>query len=178
MNRKRLLILLGLFSLCQPAYAEIYRWTDEAGTVIYSDQPRQGAETVDLPGITSYRSPAIPTESAAADSTQDFDEESASYEAFAISSPANDATIRDNSGRVEVSLSLTPALQEGHSVVYELDGEQFKVEGVSHALTNVDRGTHTLKAHIVDSQGKAVTAVAKTTFHLKRISILRKPTAQ
>jgi hypothetical protein len=175
---KPLLILLPLFCLCIPAYAEIYRWTDESGNVVYSDQPRQGAEAVKLPGITSYRGPAVPTSTRQGDNTQQEQQEFTKYSSFAISSPANDATIRENSGRLDVILSLTPDLEEGDSVVYELGGNQFKVKGTSHTFTNVDRGTHTLKASIVDAQGKAVTPVVSTTFHMKRISTLTKPKAQ
>jgi hypothetical protein len=178
MTKKSLLTLLSIFSLCIPVHAEIYRWTDETGTVIYSDQPRQGAEAVKLPGITSYSGPSVPKTTRQADSKPEEQEEFTKYSSFEISSPADDATVRENTGRVEVTLSLTPALEKGDSVVYELDGAQFKVEGVAHAFTNVDRGTHTLKAFIVNAKGQAVTSVVSTTFHLKRTSILNQPAAQ
>ena len=177
MNKKPLLTLLSIFSLCIPVQAEIYRTTDETGAVIYTDQPGQGAEVVKLPGVTTFSGTSIPTNNRQADSTQD-QGEFTKYTSFAISNPANDATIRENSGRVEVSLSLTPELDETDSIVYELSGKQFKVKGTSHVFNNVDRGTHTLKAHIVDDKGNIVAPVVSTTFHLKRVSTLSKPRAQ
>ena len=177
MTIKPLLTLLPIFCLCIPAHAEIYRWIDEAGNVIYSDQPRQGAETVKLPGMTTFSGPPVPTNSRQVDSTQDQDELT-KYTSIKFRNPVNDTTIRENSGRVEVSLSLTPGLGKDHSVVYDLDGQLFKIQGVSYTFTNVGRGTHTLKAHVVDAKGKKVSPVASTTFHLKRISVLNKPKAQ
>jgi hypothetical protein len=158
-------------------HAEIYRTTDETGAVIYSDQPQQGAEVVKLPGVTTFSGSSIPTNNRQADRTQD-QGEFTKYTSFEISTPANDATIRENSGRVEVSLSVAPELDEADSIVYEMNGKKFKVKGTSHVFDNVDRGTHTLKAHIVDDKGRVVSPVASTTFHLKRISTLIKPKAQ
>ncbi len=178
MNKKRLLLLLPLFGFCLPATGEIYRWTDENGEVIYSDQPRQGAETVKLPGITSYRGPSTPKSSRPVTSNDKGKASYNRYKTFNIASPVNDSTIRENSGRVDVSLVLDPPMFEGDSVVYELSGQRFKVVGSSHSLSNVDRGTHTLKAHIVDSKGQQVSPVVSTTFHLKRISTLNKSKAK
>jgi len=177
MTKKPLLTLLSLFSLCIPVQAEIYRTTDETGAVVYTDQPGEGAEVVKLPGVTTFTGSSIPTSSRQTDSTQD-QGEFMKYTSLEISSPANDATIRDNSGRVEVSLSLAPELDEADSVVYEINGKKFKVKGTAHVLENVDRGTHTLKAHIENDKGNVVSPVAATTFHLKRISTLTKPKAQ
>lgn len=177
MTNKPLLLLIPMLCTSVVVDAEIYRWTDESGTVIYSDQPRQGAEAVKLPGVTSYTGPQLPTTTRSADTAQE-QQEFNQYSLFKISSPANDATIRENTGRVDVTLNIEPALKQGHKVVYELSGQQFRVEGTSHTFNNVDRGTHTLKAFIADAEGKPLTPVETTTFHLKRISILTKPKAQ
>lgn len=164
-----IILLTALYSI--GAQAEIYRWTDESGTVIYSDNPQKGAEEVHLPGLSSYSSPAI---KASGDSTVDDNKaDSQKYTSLKINNPVNDATIRDNTGRVEVNIDVTPALKEGHLIVFDLDGQIFKSDGLNYAFTNVDRGTHTLKAYVTGPNGQTLSAVASTQFHMKKTSVIK-----
>ncbi len=170
MKLSAIILLTVLCSLS--VQAEIYRWTDESGNVIYSDQPQKGAEEVHLPGLTSYSSPAIKESQS---NTSDNDNNGAQkYTSFKINNPVNDATIRDNTGRVEVNIDVTPALKEGDLIVFDLDGQIFKASGPNYAFTNVDRGTHTLKSYIVGEDGKTLSAVATTQFHMKKASVVKK----
>jgi len=170
MKLSAIILLSVLCSLS--VQAEIYRSTDESGNVTYSDQPKEGAEEVSLPGITSFSSPAIKESSS---STIDNNKDDAEkYTSFKINNPANDATIRDNTGRVEVNIDVTPALQAGDLIVFDLDGQIFKSDGVNYAFTNVDRGTHTLKAYVTGSNGQTLSAVASTQFHMKKAIIKKK----
>ena len=162
-----------LFS--QASLAEIYRWVDEAGNTIYSDKPHKDAEKVELPGISSYASK--PVSKTANNNQNNAGEEQARYSVFKISQPANDATVRENSGRVVVLLELSPALLDGDTVVFDIDGKIFKQKVPQILFSNVDRGAHILKAYITDTQGKTVTPVVTSQFHMKRASILNRPAA-
>ena len=153
------------------AYAEIYRSTDAEGNVIYSDQPRPGAKTMNLPGLTSYPGTAYST-SSTNNASADQSKNKPVYSEFNISTPANDETIRANSGDISVSLGVSPALKAGHVVVLDVNGQQFKGNSTLFNLKNVDRGTHILKAHIENAAGEKQTDVVSNTFHLKRASVL------
>ena len=96
----------------------VYKNVQPDGTVVYSDQPAQGAEELKLPELQTYTQTPIRggddqdgAASAAADPAG-----FAGYQTVAVSSPEDDATLRDNAGTVSVSLTLEPALQVKHSV--------------------------------------------------------------
>jgi len=171
MNVKHIVLLLSVFTLFS-AHAEIYKWVDSGGKVIYSDRPRAGAQRVKLPGIATYKSktaPAnIPTYSSAKGAKKAKDVKG--YESFKIVSPANDVAIRENAGNVRVVMSSSPALKKGHKTVISLDGKTGQAPGLSYTFNTVDRGTHVLNAYIVDAGGKKLIEASPVTFHLLRIS--------
>lgn len=163
--------LIGLMLFTQFVYAEIYRWVDEAGNTQYSDQPHKNAEEVTLPGITSYTS--TPVKSTTTTNNEPVVKPER-YKSFKISEPANESTIRENSGSVVVSIAIEPSLYRGDTVIYDIDGQVFKLKSTSHGFTDMARGTHVLKVHIVNSQGEPVTPVISSQFYLKRASVLNR----
>ena len=148
---------------------KIYKWTLSNGDVVYSDKPppSEQADEVTLEPLQTFSAPPAP-------SLDDEDDEPKAaepqgYEEFKVTSPTNDATIRDNGGNVRVSLSLTPGLQSGHSIEVMIDGQPIgSGKSTSLTLTEVDRGTHTVQATIKDSDGKEVARSNSVIFHLKR----------
>lgn len=152
------------------AQAEIYRWVDSSGNTIYSDQPHKNAEEVKLPDITSYRSEPVKNSPTTTEPTAKAER----YTTFKITEPANESTIRDNTGKVVVSLEVVPKLHKGDQVVFDVDGQVFKQRATRQTFTDVPRGTHILKVHIIDAQGKAVSPVATSQFYVKRASILNR----
>ncbi len=148
---------------------KIYKHSLPNGDVVYSDKPPppdQGEE-VTLEPLQGFSLPPAPP---LQDSTAKKDEpETIGYEDFKVTSPSNDATIRDNGGNVPVSLSLTPGLRNGHSIELMMDGQSIgSGKSTSVTLTEVDRGTHTVQAAVKDNQGKEIARSNSVIFHLKR----------
>lgn len=150
----------------------VYKTVDEQGNVIFTDTPTTGAEeiqvrepqTVRNPEADSYRhKPRRATPRAAA-----------RYSAIAISSPADDSTIQDNAGNVNVAVTTTPPLRGGDQIEITIDGGKVAsgTQG-SYTLNNIDRGTHIVIARIVNAGGKVLTLSAPVTFHLRRQAISR-----
>ncbi|MTI62601.1 MAG: DUF4124 domain-containing protein [Methylophaga sp.] len=176
---------LSLLLFLLPVHAEIYRWVDESGNVVFSDEPQPGAETVDLPPATTY----TPAEDEAV--TDDIlklspdDDEQATQETQApdyqirIVAPGNDESIWVNNGDVTVSMIVEPALdtERGDKVLLHLDGEPVAEPRASTTfqLNNLSRGTHNLNAMVVDSNGMTLTSTGSVTFHLHRASIQNNP---
>ncbi len=148
---------------------KIYKYTLSNGDVVYSDKPPPAdqGEEVTLEPLQGF---SLPAPRPLAQSTADKDEaEPTGYREFKVTSPSNDATIRDNGGNVRVSLSLTPGLRGGHSIEVMMDGQSIgSGSGTSITLTEVDRGTHTVQAAIKDSDGKEIARSNSVIFHLKR----------
>ena len=148
-------------------HAEVYRSVDESGNTIFTDKPQKDSEKVDLPGLTTYESP--PYKEIKAEKTRNPITAFTSYTEFKILSPASKETIRDANGNISVNLLVTPELQVklGHRIVLYVDGAKVASTTVSkYKLTNINRGSHTLSAQIVNSNGKPFSELISTAFYL------------
>ncbi len=166
--------LLCLFLLtCLPAFAGVYTYLDADGNRVFTDQPRRAnaerlelapTNRADLPTPVASPPPALPPVLLPA------------YQLLRITLPEPDATIRDNSGGLLVTLESEPGLLEEHSYRVLLDGKPYGAPARSpvFALDNIDRGTHQLAAEIIDGEGRIVERTPNQPFHLKRISLAQK----
>ncbi len=158
-----------------PLWAGVYRWVDPTGQVHYSDQPGIGAKEIELREPTVY-TPVNPSSPAATGTTdQQQPADAVEYTAMTITSPADDEAIRSNPGTVDVAIELEPALFKGHKVRIYLDGSAAsgELDATNVTLQNVDRGTHTLQAAVVDAGGRELIRSAAITFHMLRIATPR-----
>jgi Domain of unknown function (DUF4124) len=171
---KRVLILLVLFA-CQ-ANAEIYKSVNADGDVVFSDTPTQGSERVKMPPLPTYTPPPLPPPSFTPAQTP---EQADFYKTFDIVSPANEETVRNNLGILNVEASLTPGLQvrQKHRVQFFLNGEPYgaPVGKTSLTISNLDRGEYTLSASVVDADGNALITTGQIVLFMKRNSILQNP---
>ena len=167
---KRLILLILCF-IPLVAGAAIYRSVDKNGNVSFSDQPQPGAKKLDLPPIPTY---SPPTPEPSTGKGKEKAHAAAGYTHFAITTPSNDATIRSNTGTVQIHLSLKPGLQSGDHIVLKVDGQPYggKVATTQITFQNLSRGTHTLKAEVVNAQGKVLISTSAVTIHLHRASRL------
>ena len=109
------------------AHSELFKWKDAEGNLIYSDQPPPGQpkeETrVDeeaLPEIIPV--PAVEaTTSSNRSSNTDVTNSSLlnSYQNFSITQPIHDTSIRENSGKVHISVRVEP------NIFVDRDGRRF-----------------------------------------------------
>ncbi len=148
---------------------KLYKYTLSNGDVVYSDKapPVDQGEEITLEPLQGFKLPPAPP---LKDSTAKKDEaKPVGYEEFKVTSPTNDTTIRDHGGNVRVSLSLRPGLRGGHSIEVMMDGKSIgSGNSTSVTLTEVNRGTHTVRASVMDSEGKEIARSNSVIFHLKR----------
>lgn len=167
-------ILLAAFSVSTGA--DVYRWVDESGQVQFSDRPPEsGAERVDLPPTSTYTPRQLPQTLLKPKPTEAGGEKGQlAYERIAIVKPEQDATIRDNTGRVEIQVDLKPGLRPGHRLALYMDGDSVfdRLNTTAVALTNVVRGSHELRVRVLDANGAEVIASEPTIFHLHKASVL------
>ncbi len=173
-----LLVILPL--LVMPVDAGVYKWTDESGQVHYTDQYQEGSEAVDLPEPSVYKPVPVPgaTESPAAGAEA---APAGDYDLLEVAAPVHDETIRNNEGKVTVSLRLEPTLRQGDVIELFLDGEKRgELRSAGGTLSGVNRGTHSLKVRVVDASGQELISSPAVNFHLRRESRLfpqrQKPT--
>jgi len=163
-----LLLLVLLTGLVQAA---VYKTVTETGEVIYSDTPTQGSERVRLPELPTYTPPPLPkiTASPAKQPVKSL------YESMTFSEPVNEATVRNNQGLVQISIEIEPPLMTrlGHKVQFYLDDKRYgsPVESMVIGFSNIDRGTHSVSAYVIDKDETPVMSADAVTFHLQRESI-------
>ncbi len=164
-----------LLVFAQALQADVYKTINADGEVVFSDRPGQGAERVELPGLTTYKPPPVTKRTPRSAATAAGDD-AGQYSSLKVSSPEDEATIWDNEGIISLSLEIDPELQTdtGHRIQYYLDG---KPDGeaetsLTYTYRDVDRGTHTVSAAVVDVEGNALISSSPVTVHLHKASIL------
>ena len=154
--------------ICATAGAAVYKQVLPDGRIVYTDRPAEGAEEVKVGPIQTYSAPPVPKDALGADGAAG--QAAAEYTEFSVTTPVNDEVMRDNVGLVKVALQLAPALKPDHKINILMDGTALGEGGKSTSITlqNVDRGTHTVSATVVDKSGKEIKRTEVVTFHLKR----------
>lgn len=173
---KRLSIAAWLLLAAGVAGAQAYRWVDENGVVHYSDRPQPGAEEVVLPQDTRPSRPVAPTRSV--ESSEDTsaagagDEPDDGYTSLEITSPSAEETLWNIQGTLNVSMSLQPALKQGHQVRVYFDGEPRMVSGTSFQVPEVFRGVHNIQAEVVDATGQLMIRSQTNRFYVQQTSVV------
>ncbi|PCJ45250.1 MAG: hypothetical protein COA74_16000 [Gammaproteobacteria bacterium] len=148
---------------------KVYTWIDDSGNRMYSDTPRDGAELMKIEEGTNYTPPNQDGHKNYSEMKPKIVPTAFVYNSFAIVSPANDQTIRNNNGDFQVAIDIRPKLASGHKLRLEIDGQLVQNSNSSFiSLANVDRGTHTLIAYIVSADNKTLKATRPVIIHLHR----------
>jgi hypothetical protein len=173
MEKRTILLLLGLLA-AGTVVADAYTWTDEEGIVHYSDRPQPGATRIVLAEPNTGRSPA-PQRTAATDDTATQEDTPdpgpLRYESFEITTPGAEETLWNIEGVLNVSLSLTPALQPGHQVRVYFDGNPRMVSGTNFQIDEVYRGVHNLQAEVLDETGKMMIRTRPNRFYVQQATV-------
>jgi hypothetical protein len=158
--------------------ADTWRWKDANGVVHYSDRPAPGAERVQVgsssgPGNAEAAAPQPATPAANPQQAQPVPT-GVPYTSCVVVAPANDEVFNAVNS-VSASLLLTPELQEGHRIQVLFDGQPYPAwpEGVlSYTIVDINRGTHSLSARLVDAEGRSLCTGPAITFHVRQPSVL------
>jgi hypothetical protein len=167
--------LASLFSVAALGQ-QAYTWTDENGTVHYSDRPFPGAATIDLRAAQGFTAPQ-PTQPVPAitDAAPAEEEELVrAYTAFEVIQPVQQETLWNIGTVLNVTVDLQPDLQPGHHLGAYLDGQLIDVGAMTtqFQLPDVFRGMHTLQAVVLDEDGEEVLRSLATSFMVQQTSIL------
>jgi len=174
-NRRKQLSVIFLLAT-STSQAAIYKTVDSQGNVSYSDTYSTQSEQINLPPAPIVRITPSPKITPTVGSNENQPAEAARYQSLEINEPNNDASIYNNAGDVTVSLSLQPELSSGDIISVSVDGKEvYKGTASTTTLSNIDRGTHTVRAVIFDSKGRPLISSKALTFHLHKQSVLLNP---
>jgi hypothetical protein len=169
-------LLCSIISLLavQVVQAEIYKTVDKQGRIVYSDQPpvNGNAKIVELPSINSLPPAAMTPDVSTAPDEAPAD---VSYQ-LSILNPASGVTLQADERSLDVFVSLDPALQEGHLLVYFLDGNVLeKTTSSNITLTEPPRGEHKLHVEVMSKYGKSLGQSQPVTIIVLRPIAHQKP---
>jgi hypothetical protein len=154
-----------LFFVCCLGAETVYKTVDGEGNIIFTDKPSEDAEEIKIQKLETIKNP---NPGKYKPDTKPPEESSIKYESFIITNPKNAEGLRSNNGSVSISVSLEPGLNPGHKIIISMDGKEIGI-GTSVSLQNVDRGTHSISASVVDANGKTLISTS-STFSLLRAS--------
>jgi len=163
------LILTLLTFAPSASYAEeIYKSVDKHGNITYSDtKTNKQAKSVKLPTINTQ--PAVKP---SLNTQQNRSQENLNYQ-VAILTPQNGDTLHNNQRRININVSVSPALKPGFYLQAMLDGMRHgqAVTSAHFTVGEFDRGEHTLSVAIIDANGKILTQSRSITLYVKRPSL-------
>jgi hypothetical protein len=169
---KKLALLVCMLSATTAHATTLYTWKDANGVVHYSDKPVQGKKAQQIEAdVGSNVIPRLNDGVLKADNTPPGEH---SYK-VSIRSPQNEATIRDNMGRLSVIGQVEPEIPEGYSYRLRVNDQILGVsdsEPVFH-LMNVNRGEHKLKLELLNQKGKVIASSPVRIIYLHRASVLQ-----
>lgn len=173
----RVLTTWLLITLALPVSAEVYRHVDSDGSVTFSDEPRDGAEEVEVKPVTTITLPkmkdVVADEERGANQRSRQTDDPSPYETIRFTSPGNNEAFHSGSGDIEFSVTSSPALRQGHKYEVSLDGQIVgQSAGGSVSVQNVFRGTHEASVAVVDSEGRPIQKGESITFTIHRPSVL------
>ncbi len=169
METRTILVLLGLLA-AGAAIADTWMWEDDEGVVHYSDRPHPGAERVVIDEPNTSKAPARRAQTPAnGDAEQDTGP--LRYNSLEVSTPGAEETLWNIEGVLNVSLSLSPALQPGHQVRVYFDGSPQMVSGTSFQLQEVYRGVHNLQAEVLDETGSMMIRSRTNRFYVQQSTV-------
>lgn len=152
---------------------KVYKSTNAQGVVEFSDIPDKNSEEVIIPPTSTYtpipysQRPSTPSGK---------DNGLYKYKSLKIVSPVANQTIRDNSGKIVVQVIIDPVFQKNlkHRLEVLMDGKPHTGTTGGFSLENVDRGSHTLQARVLDKEGQVLISSSSVTFQMRRFSTLFK----
>jgi len=174
MHLRRFWIALALFAPIATPAAVVYKWTDAAGTVHFSDQPVPGAEKIVTSGASANGIGGNNLASSNAASPNTAPTTPPAVSTLAIDSPAREQVFF-GSDEVPVQLRIEPGLRPTQTVAWTLNGQRLDDQApaaLSFQLPMMPRGTYVIAASVTDSQTGETQTAADVTFYVRQPSEL------
>ncbi len=165
----KLIFIISIIFYLPIIQGEVYKSVDEDGNIIFTDRPTTNSKEIKLKELKTTET-VKPSVSSSSRKSRGENNEDHSYEKIVVSNPENGSSVRSNSGNITISVLVKPSLRSGHKILITMDGKELsKGTGTSISLTNIDRGSHTVGASVIDSSSKPIIS-GSSTFTILRAS--------
>ena len=177
----RLISCCLLLALSLPAAAQIYKYTDEKGNTVFTNQPPGGVPAQEIRLQQPNTIQSAPAEPASGVIGSGAAEEGAlPYEQLAIGNLPTEEALRANNGTFSVDVLVAPTLAPTHRLHLLLDGAPYgePTSATRIDLVNVDRGEHSLAVEVINAAGETVQRSEPVTFTVQRVNVNTGPAFQ
>lgn len=164
-----LAVLCIAIAICLPAQAaKVYKYTDENGNTVFTDEPVKGSEEMDVKPVATIPAIPVPKSEPAPSKEAEFE-----YSKVEITQPAHEENFINNQGTVTVQVAIAPNLRPGDAIQLYFNGVPQSKPGktTNFPFNNLDRGEYITHAVIFDKAGKQVGKSEPVTFFVRRSAI-------
>lgn len=163
------LALLTLLSIQSATAATVYKYIDENGNVVFTDEPRKGAEVLDVQPVPTIPAIPVPPPSKGPEKKAEF-----RYNKVVIVSPEDQQNFINEANPIIVQVALSPALRNSDSVQLLLNGAPHGAPGKNTRFTleQLGRGEYNAVVKVLDKDGNEVGVSDAVQFFVKRHSKL------
>lgn len=158
-----LILCLVLGTTATVSAQGVYRVVDENGNVTYTDNPGdKPAEKVEAqePNVVQGTTPVIRPQPSPIDG-----DVPKKYK-VKIVQPESEAHLNADQRELTISVSTDPALHEKHRVQIVDNGAAQDISGTSLTVKNLNRGTHSYVAQVVNEKGKVLGTSGTVTVYV------------
>ncbi len=160
-----------MLCLCVNALAttKIYKVVKADGSIVYTDKPPANAQEYKLevkPNII-----ATPTHKNSATTIPASNSAPSPDYSVTITSPANEATVRNNAGTVTISVNVSPEVKGLYRLIVNGEPTAQQASPVFE-LQELNRGEYKIKIELLDQSGKLLASSPLSTFYLHKASAL------
>ncbi len=145
---------------------KIYKVVNEDGTITFSDRPLPGSEELEITVPTSNVRTNVPTPPA----LNVYQKNDKTEYKIEILSPEKDATIRSNTGEVNIVASIKP----NRAGLYQLslNGQTVESPTGKFYIKKLPRGAYTYNINFLDNSGKVIASSETRNLYLHQASAL------
>ncbi|NMH59772.1 DUF4124 domain-containing protein [Alteromonas ponticola] len=148
----------------------VYKVVQEDGTVLYTNEPQQGAEEVTLADTTKNAVPALSSQTRAQPALQPPPKNKPDVQ-VSILSPAPEATIRDNQGNLLIKAQASANARGRYQLWFDGAALETNQSGI-FSLEGINRGAHDYQVKFIDNKGKTLASSPQQTLYLHQASAL------
>lgn len=163
------LIVSALCLLSFSSLSAIYQWTDKNGVIHYSDDAsgsKNAKQKVIKPEATILAKPTALTPKEKLEHQNTVAQVKPNIK---ISSPADQQTVRNNIGSLQVSASLSAPLAPDQMIRLLIDNIPIVSQKQPiFSLTGVLVGEHTIQVQVIDKSGKVLASSQSITVYMHR----------
>lgn len=167
------LLLLLCCSGIAVAQAPIYKSVDENGNVVFSDEPpTPDAEPYDVPELSVIGTvKANPRRATAGRDNQSDSDSAIRRPDFSFVAPAADETFWGTAASLDVVFAVNPPMRQGMRIIVYIDNAQVsEMRSTRTTINAIDRGTHEIRAELIDQSGNVIAKAGPQQFFMKQFS--------